>query len=87
MGKSISGEPQISRSQSFGVHPMSRQTQLGSPQMTGQLPLGSHNRQQPSGFHNMDQQQPSKPYQGSDYPIEDLTFIVLLFSFLLLYYE
>ncbi|KAJ6715556.1 PENTATRICOPEPTIDE (PPR) REPEAT-CONTAINING PROTEIN PF01535'-RELATED [Salix viminalis] len=37
---------------------------LGSPQMTGQLPLGYHNRQQPSGLHNTDQQQPSKPYQG-----------------------
>ncbi|KAG5229364.1 pentatricopeptide repeat-containing protein [Salix suchowensis] len=86
MGKSISGEPQISRSQSFGVHPMSRQTHLGSPQMTGQLPLGYHNRQQPSGFHNTDQHQPSKPYQGSDYPIEDLT-LLSFFSFLLLYYE
>jgi hypothetical protein len=26
----------------------------------------------PSGFHNMDQQHPLRPYQGSDYPIKAL---------------
>ena len=81
--RSVSSEPQIARSQSFGVHPMSGQTQLGSPQMTGQPSPGSHNRQQPSEFHNMDQKHPSgfhtmdqqhplTPYQGSDYPIKAL---------------
>ncbi|XP_052307450.1 pentatricopeptide repeat-containing protein At1g10270 isoform X9 [Populus trichocarpa] len=74
-GRSVSSESQIARSQSFGVHPMSRQAHLGSPQMTGQPSLGSHNREQPSEFHNMDQihpsglhdmdwQPPLRPYQG-----------------------
>ncbi|KAG6780132.1 hypothetical protein POTOM_012986 [Populus tomentosa] len=56
--RSVSSEPQIARSESFGVHPMSGQTQLGSPQMTGQPSPGSHNRQQPSEFLNMDQKHP-----------------------------
>jgi hypothetical protein len=77
MGRSVSSEPQIARPQSFGVHPMSRQTELGSPQMTGQLSLGSHNKQQPSEFLNMDQQHPLRPYQGSGYPIEALNVILL----------
>jgi pentatricopeptide repeat protein len=77
MGRSVSSEPQIARPQSFSVHPMSRQTELGSPQMTGQLSLGSHNKQQPSEFLNMDQQHPLRPYQGSGYPIEALNVILL----------
>jgi hypothetical protein len=56
---------------------MSRQTELGSPQMTGQLSLGSHNKQQPSEFLHMDQQHPLRPYQGSGYPIEALNVILL----------
>jgi len=90
-GRSVSSESQIARSQSFGVHPMSRQAHLGSPQMTGQPSLGSHNREQPSEFHNMDQihpsglhdmdwQPPLRPYQGSDYPIEASTSMNLLYS-------
>ena len=91
-GRSVSSEPQIARSQSFGVHPMSGQTQLGSPQMTGQPSLGSHNRQQPSefhnmdkkllsGLHNMDQQHPLRPYQGNGYPIKALTSMISFFFF------